>query len=213
MIRWDNSNYLMHYGMPRRSGRYPYGSGKNPRASRRTSNSKSQTVFVSGSSKTQNPDSIYFRKKLPKQVTDQLDEHMNNKKRIIVGDAPGIDRQVQNYLKSKNYNNVELYGPGQQIRYAANKNWKQNLIDAPEYEPGSKEWLAKKDVAMTNAATEGLAIVLKDGANATRRNVSRLMSQNKKVKVYELNDQGEALDRFMSDREIRRIMKMKINKI
>lgn len=24
------NNYLVHYGMPRRSGRYPYGSGKNP---------------------------------------------------------------------------------------------------------------------------------------------------------------------------------------
>lgn len=30
MISWDNSDYLAHYGMPRRSGRYPYGSGKNP---------------------------------------------------------------------------------------------------------------------------------------------------------------------------------------
>ena len=24
-------NYLIHYGIPRRSGRYPYGSGKNPK--------------------------------------------------------------------------------------------------------------------------------------------------------------------------------------
>ena len=25
-----DSSYLEHYGMPRRSGRYPYGSGKDP---------------------------------------------------------------------------------------------------------------------------------------------------------------------------------------
>ena len=30
MIRWNDSNYLMHYGMPRRSGRYKWGSGKDP---------------------------------------------------------------------------------------------------------------------------------------------------------------------------------------
>ena len=26
----EELNILMHYGMPRRSGRYPYGSGENP---------------------------------------------------------------------------------------------------------------------------------------------------------------------------------------
>ena len=26
----NNDNELMHYGMPRRSGRYPWGSGKDP---------------------------------------------------------------------------------------------------------------------------------------------------------------------------------------
>ena len=31
MAIWNDKKYLMHYGMPRRSGRYPYGSGKNPK--------------------------------------------------------------------------------------------------------------------------------------------------------------------------------------
>ena len=26
----ENEDELIHYGMPRRSGRYPYGSGKDP---------------------------------------------------------------------------------------------------------------------------------------------------------------------------------------
>lgn len=208
-IYWNRELY--HYGIPRRSGRYPFGSGKNPRASRRES--KSGIVFVSGSSKTQTPESTYYRKNLPKQVSDKLDSYMSANKKIIVGDAPGIDRQVQDYLKSKGYSNVELYGPGTKMRYAANNKWKRNLIDALEFEPGSKEWLAKKDVAMTNNSTEGLAVVLKDGANATRRNVSRLMNQNKKVEVFELNDKDENLDRFMSSEELDKIFKTKISKI
>lgn len=31
MITWNNEDYLMHYGIPLRSGRYPAGSGKNPK--------------------------------------------------------------------------------------------------------------------------------------------------------------------------------------
>ena len=44
-----------------------------------------------------------------------------------------------------NYDNVEVYSPGTKVRYTANKKWKSNLVDAPEFEPGSPEWLAKKD--------------------------------------------------------------------
>ena len=35
---------LEHYGMPRRSGRYKWGSGKNPRAARRSGNDGREPV-------------------------------------------------------------------------------------------------------------------------------------------------------------------------
>lgn len=157
---------------------------------------RSKTVFISGSSKTQSKDSEYYRRELPKSIKSEIENHIKNGNKIIVGDAPGIDRQVQNYLKKRKYSNVEVYGPGQQVRYLANKKWEQNPIDAPEFETGSKEWLAKKDIAMTNAADLGLAIVLDEGAKATRKNVERLISQNKNVKVYELNKGGKQYDRW-----------------
>lgn len=153
-------------------------------------NRKLKTVFVSGSSKTQDEASGYYRKELPKDIQKQLDSHMSKGNRIIVGDAPGIDRQVQDYLNAKNYKNVEVYGPGKQVRYSANSKWKTNPIDDPDHEPGSKEWLAKKDIAMTEAADEGLAIVLDEGAKATRKNVQRLSDSGKSVKVYSLNQDG-----------------------
>ncbi len=151
---------------------------------------KVRTVFVSGSSKTQDESSGYYRKELPKDIQKQLDEHMRKGNRIIVGDAPGIDRQVQDYLNSKKYRNVEVYGPGKEVRYTANSKWKTNPIDDPDHEPGSKEWLAKKDIAMTEAADEGLAIVLDEGAKATRKNVQRLSEGGKGVRVYSLNKDG-----------------------
>lgn len=151
---------------------------------------KVKTIFVSGSSKTQDESSGYYRKELPKDIQKQLDDHMRRGNRIIVGDAPGIDRQVQDYLNSKKYRNVEVYGPGKEVRYTANSNWKTNPIDDPDHEPGSKEWLAKKDIAMTEAADEGLAIVLDEGAKATRKNVQRLSESGKGVRVYSLNKDG-----------------------
>ena len=159
-------------------------------------NKSDRVAFVSGSSKTQSKDSGYYRKQLPKEIKGQLDNYMSNGVKVVVGDAPGIDRQVQNYLKKKGYDNVEVYGPGTQVRYSANKKWKTNPIDAPEYEVGSKEWLAKKDIEMERVSTEGLAVVLDEGAKATRKNVERLIANNKSVKVYELSKDGRKKDRW-----------------
>lgn len=158
---------------------------------------KKETVFVSGSSKTQFADSGYYRQELPKGVKRELNNHVRNGNKIIVGDAPGIDRQVQDYLNSLKYDNVEVYGPGTGIRYTANKKWKQNVIDAPEFEVGSKEWLAKKDIAMTNASSQGLAIILDKGSAATRKNVNRLLDQSKGVKVYQLSEKGNTHDKWL----------------
>ena len=157
---------------------------------------KTGTVFVSGSSKTQSEDSPYYRKSLPEGVTKQLDDHMKRGSKIIVGDAPGIDRQVQDYLAKNKYENVEVYGPGTKVRYSADSKWKTNAIDS-DYEEGSKEWLAEKDKMMAEVATEGIAVVLPEGSKATRKNISRLLDKNKNVSVYELHD-NEADDKNYS---------------
>lgn len=150
-------------------------------------------VFISGSSKTQDKNSAYYRQNLPKFVTDKIDGYMKAKKQIIVGDAPGIDRQVQNYLDSKHYKNVIVYSPGTECRYLKNQRWTNVCVNS-KYEKGSKEWLAAKDIEMSNKATEGLAIVLDEGAKATRKNVDRLRKSKKNVDVYTLSKHGKKFD-------------------
>lgn len=175
-----NTKYLMHHGvLGMRWGVRRYQNYDGTRI-------QNGTVFVSGSSKTQTKDSPYYRKTLPRDVQKSLDGYIRDNKKIIVGDAPGIDRQVQDYLSSKNYSNVEVYGPGKQVRYSANDSWKNNPIDS-NYEEGSKEWLAQKDIVMSEIATEGLTVVLPEGSKATRKNIERLIAENKDVKIYELN--------------------------
>lgn len=145
-----------------------------------------ETLFVSGSSKTQDKESPYYRRKLPKYARNELKKSMKSGDKIIVGEAPGIDRQVQDFLNKKKYQNVEVYTSYKDPRYKANEQWKTKSIDASEYKEGSKEFLAKKDKAMTDDSTKGLAIVLDEGSRATKENVKRLIGQHKDVSIYQL---------------------------
>ena len=189
---WED-NYLAHYGIKGQKWgvrRFQNEDGTLTEEGKRRYR-QDDVIFVSGSSKTQDKSSNYYRRELPKQIKEELDSGIKAGSKFVIGDAPGIDRQVQNYLNSKKYDRVEIYGPGKEIRYTANKKWKTHLVDDPDHTPGSKEWLAKKDEAMTSVATVGLAIVLDEGAKATRANVQRLADQNKDVKVFSLNKNGD----------------------
>lgn len=196
----ERYTYLAHYGIPKQKWgvrRFQnYDGSLTPEGRVRylgePISQKNQTVFVSGSSKTQDKSSGYYLKKLPYSVRYELKEHMKRGDKIIVGDAPGIDRQTQDYLAKKKYTNVEVFSPGKEgARYLANPGWKQTNVDKPGAEIGSKEWLAAKDFVMSNLADKGIAVTIDEGAKATRKNVDRLVEANKEVMVYEIGrDRG-----------------------
>lgn len=151
-------------------------------------------VFISGTSKMQDKHGQYYRDKLGKEVTNYLDNVMKEKADILVGDCVGADKMVQDYLKENGYNRVHIYVTGNEVRNNADSNnelgWKVHNIDGSMYEPGSKEWHAVKDIAMTNDAKRGMEIILDDGASATRRNINRLYQQGKTSDIYQLNADG-----------------------
>ena len=183
----NTQDEIEHYGN-KNSGRYRRGSGKHPKGKH------PDAVFISGTSKLKSKEDGYYRKSLPKEVTQQLDTLIQRKAKIMVGDCVGVDVAVQKYLYNKGYTNVEIYVSGQNVRNNADVNnklgWKINHVDASKYEEGSKEWHAEKDKAMTKQATSGLAIVLENGSAATKKNVDRLMKNNKEVLVFQLNEDG-----------------------
>lgn len=153
---------------------------------------RQKKIFISGSSKTQTKDSGYYRENLPDQIKEKINKYINNGNEILVGEAPGIDSQVQDYLKSKNYKKVTVYTSYDEPRYIADPEWKIKKIKVTKYSRDSKEFLREKDIAMTNDANEGLTIVLENGgAGATRNNAKRLLNSGKDVEMFLLSKDGD----------------------
>lgn len=155
-------------------------------------------VFISGSSKTTNPESEYYRKELPKLIKQELDIRMHRGEIFIVGDAPGIDTQVQDYLHSREYDRVEVYAM-KEARYLANSKWKTIKINiSPEDygyynlypfacpEEGTREWYALKDHFLCSDADSAIAIPIYGGSRVTIANIERLKRKGIPIIVYEL---------------------------
>lgn len=111
-------------------------------------------------------------KSLDARVVWYLDKFMADGVRILIGDAYGVDRLVQAYLASKNYDKVIVFYSSYGLRNNLG-NWNTFKVSG-DY--------TKRDEYMHRKATCGLAIW--DGkSRGTFRNVSQLQSENKKVIV------------------------------
>ena len=128
-------------------------------------------VFVSGSMTI---------KTLSPYAQAALDSYMADDAYFLVGDAPGIDRVVQEYLKAHDYKNVCVYHTGDKIRNKVNQDWPDKAI--PSNGAERREFYTQKDIAMTQDCTEGF--VIWDGkSEGTKANIDRLKDMAKPVKV------------------------------
>ena len=151
-------------------------SGNDPstfayRVNEATLNADRPRVFVSGSMTI---------KTLSPYAQATLDSYMADDAYFLVGDAPGIDRVVQEYLKAHDYKNVCVYHTGDKIRNKVNSNWPDKAI--PSNGAERREFYTQKDIAMTQDCTEGF--VIWDGkSEGTKANIDRLKDMKKPVKV------------------------------
>ena len=123
-------------------------------------------------------------KKLDENVLKKINDICEKNFEILVGDASGIDSLVQNYLKTKNYNNVEIYASNGKARNNFN-NW--NVVDV-EVENGIKgfDFYAQKDIQMANDADTGF-MIWNGESRGTFNNIINLLNQEKKVVLYLVN--------------------------
>lgn len=133
-------------------------------------------VFIGGSRRAS---------RLNAHVHERLDNIMARGFPIIIGDANGADKAVQQYLHSKHYRNVEVFCSGENCRNNIG-NWQTRHIPV-EADKRSAQFYSAKDRIMAQEATVGL--MMWDGKSVgTLLNLFRLLNLNKKAVIYTVQE-------------------------
>jgi len=118
---------------------------------------------------------------LDKEVKDRLHGIYEKNYTVLVGDANGVDKAIQKYFATLNYNNV--------LVYASNGNARNNIGSWPvEGVPVSGnakgfDFYAAKDKAMAHAADYGF-MLWNGESKGTLNNIINLLNDSKKSLVY-----------------------------
>ena len=129
-------------------------------------------VFIGGSIKLS---------KINKEIKRRIDNIINKRYTVLIGDANGIDKSVQQYLLSKNYSEVVVFCSGSQCRNNVG-NWEVKYIEANDGLKG-RNLYALKDIQMAKETDFGMMVW--DGrSTGTFNNIMNLIKFNKKILVY-----------------------------
>ena len=127
------------------------------------------TIFIGGSRHVS---------RLPAQAKERLNNVISSGFNVIVGDANGADKAVQNYLLESAYEKVTVFCSGDLCRNNVG-NWPTHNVEAPKSAKGF-QFHATKDREMAREADFGL--MFWDGkSTGTVLNVLRLIGAGKKV--------------------------------
>ena len=130
-------------------------------------------VFIGGSRRVT---------RLSSQVRQRLDEIIRKQFPVLIGDANGADKAVQQYLHSQGYDRVEVFCTEGHCRNNVG-HWKVRAVPAPHGSERNFEYYAAKDRQLAEEGSIGL--MLWDGTSrGTPANVLRLIEQGKKVVIY-----------------------------
>jgi hypothetical protein len=110
-----------------------------------------------------------------------LDQIIENRLRVLLGDANGADRAVQAYLKERSYPDVVVFCTAGECRNNLG-GWPVEPVAAP-HKTKDFEFFTAKDAEMARKADVGLMIW--DGqSSGTMVNAARLVSRGKPVVIY-----------------------------
>ncbi|MBD3410580.1 MAG: hypothetical protein GF419_10305 [Ignavibacteriales bacterium] len=129
-------------------------------------------VFIGGSRKI---------RRLDEQTIARLENVVSNGMTILVGDANGADKAVQQFIAESGYDNVVVYHVGDRPRNNLGE-WRTESVDTDRK---TKDYLyyTSKDRRMAEDADYGFMIW--DGESAgTYSNLLELVTRNKKSLVY-----------------------------
>lgn len=130
------------------------------------------TVFISGSMGIKN---------LDQKFKERIDNIINSRFAVVVGDADGADSAIQSYLSFVDAPDVTIYCSGSKPRNNIGC-WPVNFI-ATKHEEGSRAFFTAKDLVMADTADYGL-MVWDSKSTGTLSNVIELLTREKNSLVY-----------------------------
>ncbi|MGP8051898.1 MAG: hypothetical protein ACLPYB_14970 [Desulfobaccales bacterium] len=129
-------------------------------------------VFIGGSRKIA---------KLNREIKNRIDNIIKNDFIILIGDANGVDKSIQQYLFSQKYKNVYVFCVNNECRNNVGS-WIVKRIQSNHSKKDYK-YYSSKDIQMANETDFGFMIW--DGeSKGTLNNVINLIRQNKKLLLY-----------------------------
>ncbi len=129
-------------------------------------------VFISGSMKI---------KHLDDNVINRINNIVNSKYQVIVGDADGVDSSIQKYLRTKESKFVVVYCTGDRPRNNIG-HWLVEKIYT-NVRPGTRAFYTAKDIKMAEDCDYGL-MVWDTKSTGTLNNAIELLKRNKTSLVY-----------------------------
>lgn len=119
-------------------------------------------------------------KTLKPDVISKLNSIIKKNYKVLIGDANGIDKTIQNYFFNKKYKNVEIYSVN---KFRNNLgSWKSNIIKV-EAKVKNREYYSIKDKKMAEIADIGFMIWNKK-SQGTLNNILNLLILEKKVCLF-----------------------------
>ena len=150
--------------------------------------SKGKKLFISGSISIES---------LPKEIDKSLYKAQDNEVTILIGDAPGVDKLIQERLKNNNqYFNVTIYSIYPNPRNIASKKFQAIKVDIPEGLRSERDKQKVKDKKMSEDCDYFL-VIWNGKSRGSFNNIKKALEMNKPVKIY-LQPQ----ERFLKRNEI-----------
>lgn len=123
--------------------------------------------------------------RLPEQVIQRIDTVINRSFTILIGDATGVDKAVQQYVYNKQYDKVVVYCTGDVCRNNIGR-WDVRHVMSDKKLRGF-DFYALKDECMAKEADYGF--MLWDGrSKGTLNNILNLLREKKRILTYFLPD-------------------------
>jgi hypothetical protein len=120
--------------------------------------------------------------RLHPEVVLRLGQMLAKQVSILVGDAAGVDKSVQQYLNAKGYRGVEVFSSGDECRNNVG-NWPLRRVMV-ESRKRDFDFYAVKDRLMSHEADSGLMIWDNKSAG-TLMNALRLVHLGKQLSIFE----------------------------